>query len=188
MTLGFSQQIKGVENFFVPKIWSSLLPMSLPNLELNKMLSEYYKYEKMHKEQFGIEFPTRDFAPKLHTIRQGLGRWGAGMDIHMVINNRTSNRFQFAPTIKCKSVQKIEIKNADHLPMNSKDISCLLNILVNGENYYLAYQVKVDGLLLNNSRTVELAVNDGFDTVDAFFAYFNKDFTGTLIHWTDLKY
>lgn len=28
----------------------------------------------------------------------------------------------------------------------------------------------------------------GFDSVKDFFRYFNKDFKGKIIHWTDLKY
>ena len=34
----------------------------------------------------------------------------------------------------------------------------------------------------------ELAKNDGFESVEDFFAYFNKDFKGKIIHWTDLQY
>lgn len=28
----------------------------------------------------------------------------------------------------------------------------------------------------------------GFDTIEEFFAYFNEDFVGKIIHWTDLRY
>jgi hypothetical protein len=154
MTLGFSQEIKGVKNFFVEKIWNSL---NIEN-DANEEISSKIYHDWLYRD--------KELNPKLHTIRDGVGRWRSGIDIHMVINNRTKNRFQFAPTIKCKSVQKIEIKWTDSWPY-----------------------VKIDGkgLMYDHDYKI-LAINDGFDSVDDFFAYFNKDFTGTLIHWTDLKY
>ena len=163
MTLGFSQEIKGVKNFFVKKIWKSLV--------LHEISSGvfYVKYQNQHFAKFLRYWDGSDTSglkPKLHTIRQGVGRWRAGMNIHMVINNRTANRFQFAPTIKCKSVQKIEIK------WNSKHI----------------VTVYIDGKSIHADVLEVLAVNDGFNSLADFFAYFDKDFTGTLIHWTDLKY
>ena len=49
--------------------------------------------------------------PKKHTIRKDeKDRWKVGNDIHFVINNRTKNRFQFAPITKVKSIQIIKIK------------------------------------------------------------------------------
>ena len=34
----------------------------------------------------------------------------------------------------------------------------------------------------------QLAINDGFESLKHFFEYFNEDFEGKIIHWTDLKY
>jgi hypothetical protein len=33
-----------------------------------------------------------------------------------------------------------------------------------------------------------IARKDGFDTLEDFLDWFSEDFTGKLIHWTDLKY
>jgi len=175
MTLGFSQEIKGVKNFFVEKIWTGL-PFDIE--------PGYYEYQDLYREKFlvdwdGATIPADNvelLKPKLHTIRQGLNRWRAGMEIHMVINNRTANRFQFAPTIKCKSVQKIEIYHVEQ----SKKLGILS----------LDCGVIIDGRAFDpqSKEIKELAINDGFNSVDDFFAYFNEDFTGQLIHWTDLKY
>jgi hypothetical protein len=41
---------------------------------------------------------------------------------------------------------------------------------------------------LTDEQVLELAQNNGFDTVKDFFEYFNKDFKGKIIHWTDFKY
>lgn len=37
-------------------------------------------------------------------------------------------------------------------------------------------------------QMIKLANNDGFDTTDDYFKWFNRDWRGSLIHWTDLKY
>jgi len=34
----------------------------------------------------------------------------------------------------------------------------------------------------------QLAINDGFDCIDDFFAWFNTDFTGKIIWFVDKKY
>lgn len=39
-----------------------------------------------------------------------------------------------------------------------------------------------------NGLVLELAVNDGFDSDEMFFKWFDKDFDGWLIHWTDKRY
>jgi hypothetical protein len=33
-----------------------------------------------------------------------------------------------------------------------------------------------------------LARNDGFATVKDFFEWFSEDYTGKIIHWTELRY
>ena len=42
--------------------------------------------------------------------------------------------------------------------------------------------------ILTDNQVSRLAVNDGFETVDQFFSWFGFDFTGYIIHWSDLKY
>jgi hypothetical protein len=34
----------------------------------------------------------------------------------------------------------------------------------------------------------KLSKNEGFNLVDDFFRFFNKDFEGKIIHWTNYKY
>ncbi len=107
---------------------------------------------------------------KLHTIRRDkLKQWKKGMDIHFVINHFSPQRFQFAPVIKCTGTQKLEIRYTD--PDGYK---------------YAEPRVYIDGLWITNVE--QLATNDGFDSVADFFAWFRKDFTGKIIHWTDFRY
>lgn len=108
---------------------------------------------------------------KFHTIREDKhNRWKPGVKIHPVINNRTKDRFQFAPALVCTGVQLIRICHR-----------------------FVPYPpaVYVGGYLmdrLDDEQVHQLAINDGFPSVEAFFMWFNKDFQGKIIHWTDLKY
>jgi hypothetical protein len=110
---------------------------------------------------------------KIHTIRHDVSnRWKVGKLIHFVINNRTPDRFQFAPVMKCTGVQAIQIKYW----YNGKD------------EKFNAPSVYIDDKELNATEVETLALNDGFNCKADFFDYFNTDFTGKLIHWTDKKY
>ena len=69
--------------------------------------------------------------------------------------------FRFAPKIPVKSIQQIKIKD---------DL------------------IYIDGFALSRKEVKQLAINDGFDNVSDFHNYFNEDFIGKIIHWTDFKY
>lgn len=145
-----------------------------------------------HTEYGGVKLANNgyyhgfDVQPKIHTIRSG-NRWRPGMKIHPVINNRTKNRFQFAPVLECKSVQEIEIIDANMLSMNHPDISYHSEVQVDfsGDvvSFFLRYTVKIDGKVLNSEEVSKLAINDGFPNADAFFFWFDKDFQGQIVSW-----
>lgn len=184
MTLPFSTKwpksmgdLAGHPNYFIQKIW-----MKLPVVNRQELRETHFE---VHRDEFAETWDITGKAinPKLHTIRQDPGnRWKEGMKIHFVINNRTKNRFQFAPVIKCISVQEIEFYWWK--PENSKRYPSPFDDKQNGRycNVYIGNRV------LMNDEVKSLAINDGFDSVEDFFAYFNKDFKGKIIHWTDLKY
>jgi hypothetical protein len=88
--------------------------------------------------------------------------------IHPVVFNRSKNQFQFAPTIPCKSVQKIEI--------------------IRTSDYLNETIVKIDGRKLSEKEVQQLAWNDGFANLIAFWLWFQNGYTGKIIHWTNLKY
>lgn len=182
MTLGFSTQINGKPNCFPEKILSGMLK-NLENGGDNDLLEvpEYiYRYgEKAGYASADTVLQVIDNSiPKLHTMREDShDRWKPGMDIHMVINNRTKNRFQFAPVVKCVSRQEVIITEKI---MTTYDCIKLKDGRV--------FTIQVDGKYLPLYRIHELAINDGFDSVEDFFTYFNKDCKLKLIHWTDLKY
>lgn len=100
---------------------------------------------------------------KIHTIREDLhNRWSEGMKIHFSTGSRTSQYNCFKEG-KCKSIQFIEI---------------------------FGRTVIIDVTRLSYDEIEMLAENDGFDSIDDFWAWFDQytPFVGRLIHWTDYKY
>jgi hypothetical protein len=176
MTIAFSTHIDKKPTHFVEKIWAGIIQEYK-----NITISDYEDYTIRHKERFNTpmsEYDQMMIDAKIHTFREDPNdRWKVGMKIHPVINNRTKNRFQFAPVVKCVSVQKIEITEM----LMTQTAFCTV---CNGK----IFKVEIDGRTLHTKEVERLAKNDGFDSVEDFFSWFNKDFTGKIIHWTDLKY
>lgn len=104
---------------------------------------------------------------KIHTIRRDEHRrWQKGVRIHFATGVRTKNYKQFKVG-ECKFNQHIQI-----------DASCRAVFLgLNG------------GLHRLSDKGIDLlAKNDGFDSAEEFWEWFNEDFIGTIVHWTDFVY
>jgi len=98
---------------------------------------------------------------KIHTIREDSNnRWKEGRVIHFATGSRTPQYNCFKEGV-CTGTQRIEI--ADRT-------------------------VFIGSVKINNIE--ELARNDGFDSVDDFWAWFDQysPFVGRLIHWTGKRY
>ena len=160
MNLGFSTKLNGKETWFVDKILEGLADKDLIKKE------EYNHYHNLYVDK-GYSFHY-GLDSKIHTIRKDeKQRWKVDNKIHFVINNRTKNRLQFAPVLKVKIIQSIEIGN-----------------FLSDRSF-----VEIDGRSLSSEEIEVLAKNDGFFSVDDFWQYFDQtDFYGILIHWTDHKY
>ena len=179
MTLAFSTQINGKPIHFVEKIWQGLL--------ISERRFSWDDFAPYIFDSPGLgRFVLGEFKPKIHTIRKDLkDRWKEGRDIHMVIHNRTPKRFQFAPVVKCVSTQEIVIKYSPTLNRGGRKFDKAIVWIDEGASECLW----IDDEIKNCALTIEqLAINDGFDSVEAFFEYFSEDFTGKIIHWTNLKY
>ena len=115
---------------------------------------------------------------KIHTIRKDeKDRWKVGTNIHFVINNRTKNRFQFAPILPVKSIQKFRVSWDDgivHIYID--DILFYTNIGLHSRFIEFHKQMQ------------KFAENDGFSDIKSFLSWFNDDFDGKIIHWTDSYY
>ncbi len=85
--------------------------------------------------------------------------------------------FQFVQTMKCLSTQTIFIsRNNTHY-----------RVYIDGNLYYecIYHKTYTEG---HDFLLDRLAQNDGFENGIEFMKYFNKSFSGKLIHWTNLKY
>lgn len=174
MILPFSTQFKdGTPTHFIAKIWECLLSFGNYSELYDSMYSVIDKVDRLDPQLF-----AENVVAKPHTIREDAhDRWHEGSLIHPVVFNRSKNQFQFAPTLVCKSVQEIEIVNSG------------THLLVRVDGIVL-YEKEPTGFLMDQ-KFKNLTANDGFDpskrAVD-FFAWFDHDFSGKIIHWTDLKY
>lgn len=178
MTLGFSLEINGNKTHFMEKILSG---KEFMKMELDLEFARTFFHPEFDGKLWG------NIEPKIHTIRKDkTAKWKEGNKIHMVIHNRTSKRFQFAPTVTCLCVQKISIKH--YSLMGSR-----ADIFIDGKCYVSGYFTDKHDHDMNSSeqrflRMQKLAFNDGFISVQEFFEYFNSDFEGVIIHWTNLMY
>ena len=48
--------------------------------------------------------------------------------------------------------------------------------------------IKVDGMELSKVNMERLSKNDGFETMEDFWTFFNEPYQGMIIHWTDTRY
>lgn len=104
---------------------------------------------------------------KIHTIRVDKNkRWQKGKKINFAIGVRTKRYSQFKEGV-CKFNQAVELRP------DTREIYLGLNGRMN---------------LLDKKHNEMFAKNDGFDTEDDFWNWFNEPFFGTVIHWTDFVY
>ncbi|WP_379963976.1 hypothetical protein [Epilithonimonas sp. UC225_85] len=161
MILSFKTKINGKPTNFVEKIWEGFLQKGIQFKAVEM---------KIGMEALPEDYKVKTHHPKLHTIRKDeKNRWKPGNLIDFFINARTKDMFRFAPRIKVLSTQQIKIFHQK-------------NSLENSAFVYM------DDKRMREKQIETLAINDGFESVESFFEYFNEDFTGKIIHWTDLKY
>jgi len=100
---------------------------------------------------------------KVHTIRRDeKDRWCIGRKIHFSTGSRTNNYNCFKHGV-CTGIQYIDIFDRT---------------------------IFVDNYRLSEINIEELAINDGFNDVDDFWAWFDQysPFDGKIIHWTNKRY
>lgn len=172
MIVPFSEINKktGKPTFFIEKIWNAL--------DINEIIpyafTQYTGYSDEYYDKFGKYwdgFYNEPAEVKIHTLRADeKGRYQPGKLIHPFINNRTKQMFQFAPVFPVVSTQEIKI---------------MYGMVRVDENKPFVY---VDGLLQPSSVVEQIALNDGFESFEDFLYWFDEDFTGKIIHFTNFRY
>lgn len=181
MTLSFSRELNGKPSYFVEKIWKWLIYSGNKTFE-NTSFHYECEYESLYPCQYTDQENIHYHNPKLHTIRRDKkNRWKAGNLIHPVINNRQPDRLQFAPEFPCVSTQYFQVL------YEGKSPTVFIGLT---EQDWTPFYIEDDdhGVVYGEDQMKELAKNDGFNSVADFFEYFNTDFEGKIIHWTDKVY
>lgn len=131
---------------------------------------------------------------KIHTIREDKNdRWKVGTKIQMASGVRTKNYEQFAEAVVTK-ILHIDIKwnlcnNGEKSPLKNDPSRFPTVTIANTlcDHYYFE---QFSELIFCEKYLHQMALfahNDGFNSVDDFFAWFNTDFTGKIIFWSNLK-
>lgn len=166
MVLGFSTQVDEKPTYFVEKIWQSF-----PD---EFTIDNFDDFE--WDDNYTFHDDAVQFIAKVHTIRRDKNNlWKKGRIIDFFINVRKKTMFRFAPVLPVVSTQNFQVVWYDRTDTV-------------WEFPHLKYAVRVDKRRLEPKEIETLAQNDGFDSVEDFLHYFNEDFKGKIIHWTDLKY
>lgn len=176
MILGFSTKfpkgkgiLSGRKTLFPEKIIRSI-----QYLEEYKKMTLFDLLNEQKKEEDWIDISDfQDLKPKKHTIREdSKNRWKIGNVIDFFIDVRTKNMFRFAPKLAVKSIQSIEITYDEEI--------C--------EAFAVEPVIFIDKKPIHLNDYDVLAENDGFKDSQEFCHWFNEDFKGKIIHWTNLKY
>ena len=169
MILPFSHQHNGQPTYFAEKINKCIVET---RKDFGQAIANYIAYDLIRIEHEMLQ-PTSFFneiKSKKHTFREDeKDRWRKGRLIHPYYFNRTKQAFQCAPIMKCTGIQHVSIIYFKGSPL----------VMIHNEN---------DSYTVDDSLVDQMAINDGFNSVDDFFKWFNKDFHGKIIHWTDIRY
>ena len=108
---------------------------------------------------------------KIHTIREDKhNRWDVGKRIDFATGVRTKLYECFLVGI-CEGIQYIHIEH-----------------VIDGIGIVVFVKYKQGWRMLTDNEIMKLVQNDGFDTLEEFKQWFDKDLIGKIIHWTNLKY
>lgn len=176
MILPFSTKLNGKPTYFVEKIFKGI-KKALNDETYYKIAYSIPPGEMLKPYKLDVD-KYHEVYSKIHTIREDKkDRWKPGTMIDFYINTRTKDMFRFAPRIPVVSTQKIKITHIG----NTRNVS-IDNMLF----YFGCPNDEYQTIMID--KMLSFAQNDGFDTLKDFFAYFNEDFTGKIIHWTDKRY
>ena len=139
-------------------------------------------YEKIKSDDRIKDEYVGRCSPKDHTIRPKSDNIKEGGNIHFLVGNRTSKRFQFAEIMPCTKKEDISFRWTD----NGRGLRrCQITI----EGYKFPEVYINGGIIITISDDVKKLISrDGFDEPRQFFHWFGKDGDFEIIHWTDRWY
>lgn len=170
MTLGFKIKMDdGKPTLFPEKVLQCLM---------QEVWIKIVDWHEIMKDSPYGQMAVGTFKPKRHSMREDIhNKWKPGVIIDFFTGVRTKQAYRFAPRVLVNSIQTVEFERTEWTTR-------LCYELEDGR----IFQVRVDGRLLTRSKIKQLAINDGFETVEDFFEWFKAGWKGKIIHWTNLKY
>ncbi|MHA3788298.1 hypothetical protein ACX0HA_08830 [Flavobacterium hauense] len=152
----------GLPTDFKAKLWQGFAKMDLNNLKSSKYIQHLQRLTPAEIALVG------HVNPKYHTIRTDENdEIHPGTEIHFL----DDLDLIIAPSLECTNTQTIMIDR----------IGCT-------GFWRLDAVVSVDGRVLQNWEVLTLSRNEGFDSPDDFFEWFDTDCIKKIIHWTEIKY
>jgi len=150
----------GSPNYYEEKIWACLLMFKIVT---NDDFSNYFDGDK------GMLIKVAD-RPKFHMIIENNSDfWKEGSPIQIAYDDTINGGVrQIIPSIRCVSTQKIQIRY-------KPELSTIPMIFIDDKSICI-------------SEVERLAINEGFGDAGEFYRFYNKSFTGKIIHWTSLRY
>ncbi|TFD92581.1 hypothetical protein E2605_18655 [Dysgonomonas capnocytophagoides] len=126
---------------------------------------------------------------KIHSIREDkANRWKPKILIHLTTGARTKY-YDCFNELECISTQSIDI---EEMIMTDAGKCYVYTEKITHKNwseeFSKVFKVTIDGRVLTSAEIDTLARNDGFNSTHDFFRWFNGNFIGKIIHWTDFKY
>ena len=94
-------------------------------------------------------------------------------------------------TIRQKSIAIGTMMNHIVYPYHKERRCVLTNFCTSSQRIIIepsSRTIIIDGKELSKSDMELLAKNDGFETKDDFWTFFNEPYQGMIIHWTETRY
>ncbi|MEX0274289.1 MAG: hypothetical protein AB3N16_07925 [Flavobacteriaceae bacterium] len=196
------EHMAGGSTYFVEMVWSSIDEQLLDEFFWDNHHISFHNREEIWRLFEAVDYKidwdaydclVRDDEGKIHTIRfmtpERAAQWAKkDREIHFYINNRTPRAFRFAPLIKRKGFQKIEIEHSLSNPP-------IVRVKIEGKQLWTGNPY--DKFMSGSFPMVDLAINDGFEAIEDFFAYFRPERIAKaqkagkdpyIIHWTGKLY
>lgn len=130
---------------------------------------------------------------KIHTIREDKNdRWKTGRKIDPWYKNPRNVKQNPMSLIQYACKHLINPIGECHFPkrcISTQDLEIRWSYeTFTGRKAFVT--IYIDGVSCYNGKwsVLDLAKNDGFDSLEDFFKWFDKPFKGKIIHWTDFRY
>jgi len=174
-TLKFKNNLYGKPTRFLEKTFKSLYW----NTPLNEVAREVMLHADF--DTGGLDF----LQPKIHTIRRISEKpflqeapFRVGESLKLGFFDCAGN--QITPCLSCtvKSVQTFSVK------YKRDGTKTTAQVFIDGR--FIGEAIWDNCQLKDSSFTLDILIqNDGFDDVNQFFEWFDKDYEGVIVHWIE---